>query len=491
MGIPQIMRETVKRKTGQAGLLLIAFYIFLAFLAPYITSHDPIRDLNLASNLAMPEWVAVFPGYSDLPRNAVYNFNASNCSIEGYRDELYEVLFKKASSAVSILIYYKGNTSIETQGPKILAIVRCSFNYDYRPPNMFVLTVQFNYSFADPMNRYKLSIILSTGLKEYTLYDTGYLSRDSLSRWQNPLLISSNSPQIKELNNIPLRENTAQIMLSSKGLYSVELRIMSMPLNGTSTSPLQSSTKISQEARVDLGRIILTVPGLLYGILGTNHVGADVWSQFVWGARQSILVGLIASSVSVALGIVFGILLGYAGRYSRELLVFLVDTIYLIPLLPILLITLVVVGRNIYITSIIIGMFLWAGLARELGNWILSLKERPYVEAAQALGASKLYILLRHVIPFTVHLLLFGFIIRIPFSILLEAGLSILGFGDPFQPSWGKMISEALAGGALISGAWWWIIPPVLGLSTLSLGFVYLGYVLDDILNPRLREQKS
>jgi len=473
----------IKIKSGAVGIAIIAIYIILGMAAPLISLHDPIKDLNLASDMAMPEWITLFPAYSKLPKNTVYNFDPKAWNIAIYSDNLYDVIITKYNTYMVINISRSGviNGSNAFIRNTILNATQ-QFRYEYDPPKDFLLRIYINYSlFGEDKYLFKI-LLITPDDKKYTLYDSGYIPAGVRSYWNNPILISSNSLALKELNNIPPKENAARIIFGNKGLYGIIFVIEAE--SSTSASYLVGNSYVL----LNISLIQIQIPGLVYGLLGTNYVGADVWSQFVWGIRQSLLVGTIASSVSVLLGVIFGLLIGYASRLAREIVILLVDTIYLIPLLPVLLITLAIIGRNILITSLIIGLFIWAGLAREIGNWILSLKERGYVEAAKALGASDVYIMIRHVLPFTVHLIIFSFIVRIPFAILLEAGLSILGFGDPFQPSWGKMINEALLGGGIISGAWWWVSPPVIGLVSLSAGFILLGYALDEVFNPRFRD---
>jgi peptide/nickel transport system permease protein len=122
-------------------------------------------------------------------------------------------------------------------------------------------------------------------------------------------------------------------------------------------------------------------------------------------------------------------------------------------------------------------------------SWTLSLRERPFVESGRVVGLSDITLLFKYILPQMAPYLMYTFVTAIPGAVLFEAGLSILGLGDPFQPSWGKMINESLFQGGVIQGAWWWVLPPILGLILLSLGFVFIGFTLDEILNPRLRRR--
>jgi len=137
----------------------------------------------------------------------------------------------------------------------------------------------------------------------------------------------------------------------------------------------------------------------------------------------------------------------------------------------------------------ILALLSWMGLARQLRAWVLSLKERPFVEAVRAAGGGDLYMMFRVIAPQTVPLLTYSFVLSIPGAILTEAGLSMIGFGDPLFPSWGKILNEAWGSGGFASLAWWWIAPPIAALLLLALSIVSIGRTLEEVLNPRLRRR--
>lgn len=117
------------------------------------------------------------------------------------------------------------------------------------------------------------------------------------------------------------------------------------------------------------------------------------------------------------------------------------------------------------------------------------MKERPFVEAAKASGASNAYTMIVHILPNVVPLVFASLVLLIPGAILTEATLSFLGLGDPTTPTWGRMLHNARSFGAFTANAWWWILPPGLVITLLSLTFVFIGNTLDEILNPRNRER--
>lgn len=170
-----------------------------------------------------------------------------------------------------------------------------------------------------------------------------------------------------------------------------------------------------------------------------------------------------------------------------QLLMFFTDTVLQTPTLPIILLVILVFGRNLYLIIAILALMSWPSLARQMRAWVLSLKERAFVEAARAIGASDLYIMFRVIAPQTVPLIAYVFILGVPSAVFIEIGLSLIGFGDPFLPSWGKMINEAFYGGAYTKLAWWWVAPPIAAILLLALCFVLIGFTLEETIQPTLR----
>ena len=134
-------------------------------------------------------------------------------------------------------------------------------------------------------------------------------------------------------------------------------------------------------------------------------------------------------------------------------------------------------------------IFGWMGIARVSRSIALQLKESAFVEAARAIGASRKRIIVVHIIPNIVPYTVAALALGIPDAILTEAALSFLGLGDPSLPTWGAILNQAQSGGALGSGMWWWFIPPGLAIAVVSMAFVFIGYAVDEIVNPRLRRR--
>jgi peptide/nickel transport system permease protein len=165
------------------------------------------------------------------------------------------------------------------------------------------------------------------------------------------------------------------------------------------------------------------------------------------------------------------------------------DWFLVIPFLPLAIVLASILGRSLWIIIFVIGVTSWAGTARVVRAQGLSLKTRPYVERARALGASHWHMITRHVLPNVFPLIFANTILVVAVAILSETTLSFLGLGDPLSVSWGTILEFAFSAGAASSGNWWWLGPPGVCIVLVVLAFTMCGYALDEILNPRLRQR--
>lgn len=225
--------------------------------------------------------------------------------------------------------------------------------------------------------------------------------------------------------------------------------------------------------------------------LGTDNLSRSIWAQFVWGSRISLLVGLAATVIAMVIGSVIGIVAGFFGGPAGSVLMRVTEWFLVIPFLPLAIVLAAVLGRSVTIIIIVIGVTSWPGTARLIRAQVLTLKERLYVERSRSLGASNRHLMTRHILPNVSPLILANLTLTVPVAILSETTLSFLGLGDPTRASWGKMLDEAFAAGALTRNAWWYYLPPGVGIMVVVLAFVLVGQALEEILDPRLRERRS
>jgi peptide/nickel transport system permease protein len=211
--------------------------------------------------------------------------------------------------------------------------------------------------------------------------------------------------------------------------------------------------------------------------LGTNDRGEDVLSRLLIGARTTLITGLLAGSLMLIIGLGVGVTAGYVGGSTESLLMRFVDFIYGIPFIPFAIVLITFFGAGFYSTIAILGLVLWRFIARVIRSQVLQIKQRPYIMAAKASGASTPWIIRKHILPNIANMAVLFFAMGVGLAILEMAGLSFIGVTDPFTPTWGIMIRNAHRSGHVID-AWWWTFPPgiMISLTVLSLYLLGRGY---------------
>ncbi len=221
--------------------------------------------------------------------------------------------------------------------------------------------------------------------------------------------------------------------------------------------------------------------------LGTTNQSMDVLSQLIWGSQIALMVGVTSALGSAILGTLVGLFSGYFGGWVDEVLMRLTDVAFGIPFLPFALVVLSITGPDLTIMILLIIFFLWRTTARVVRAQVLTLRQRPFVLAARAAGASEFKVLFVHIAPNVLPLTFLYMAIGVQAGVLLEAGLSFLGFGDPEVISWGTMLNQAFKAGAMRT-AWWWVLPPGLCLSFFVIAIFMVTRAYEEVLNPRLRK---
>ena len=221
--------------------------------------------------------------------------------------------------------------------------------------------------------------------------------------------------------------------------------------------------------------------------LGTDELGRDVLSQFITGARISLFVGIMATAISTVIGAGIGIVSGYFRGPADTSLMGFTDFFLVVPALPLMIALGAIFGQNLGIIIIVIGVLSWARTARIVRSQTLSLRERQFIPRARSLGASNWRIIRTNITPHLLPLIVANTVLVVAGCILAEATLSFIGLGDPNRISWGSMLHFAFASGAIGRQAWWYFLPPGLGILLVVLGFTLVGQALERITNPRLR----
>ncbi len=225
--------------------------------------------------------------------------------------------------------------------------------------------------------------------------------------------------------------------------------------------------------------------------LGTDFMGRDILSQLLAGARVAFMVGVSAAFMSIFLGTAIGMFAGYTGGVTDTLLMRLADMIMVMPTLLVVLILSSLFGQlNIWTIVLIIALFRWPGVSRVIRAQTLSLKHRPFIEAAKVAGASHLRIVFRHIMPNVLPLSFLYMTFRVTSAIIIEAALAFLGFGDPGTVSWGMMLQWVWKTGHMFKAPYW-LLPPGICISLITLSFYMLGRAMDEVLDPRLRKEEE
>jgi peptide/nickel transport system permease protein len=221
--------------------------------------------------------------------------------------------------------------------------------------------------------------------------------------------------------------------------------------------------------------------------LGTDESGRSVLALVVWGTRVSLLVGVAATVISMAIGTFVGISSGHFRGVSGSVLERLTDWFLVIPFLPLAIVLSTVLGSSLLNVIVVIGVTSWPGTARLVRAQTLSVEARPYLERARVLGGGHWHQMSRHVLPNVMPLVLANTTLTVAIAILSETTLSFLGLGDPFRVSWGSMLDSAFSTGAISAGAWWYLLPPGLCVVAVVLAFTLVGRALENVLDPRER----
>jgi peptide/nickel transport system permease protein len=221
-------------------------------------------------------------------------------------------------------------------------------------------------------------------------------------------------------------------------------------------------------------------------LLGTTKPAHDVFTQLVLGTRIAMFVGILGAFMVAGIGTVVGLVAGYYGGWVDELIMRTVDVLYGLPFLPFVIVLVTVLGPSVWNILLGISLLYWLSTARVIRSEVLTIRERPYIEAAEATGASDFRIMFVHILPNVIPLSALYGAIAVGYSITAQASVAFLGFGDPTVPSWGVMLNRAFTTQSL--GAWWWIVPPGLSITIVVTGAYLVGRGYEEVVNPQLQE---
>jgi len=473
--VSEFGRMYLRNRMGQAGLALLIIFIGMAASAPYLTPYDPMYTMQLANFRAKPQWLdpalppnlylITDPGLSSAASlgewslEATVGSSASWTGSEGY-------------PGIPLVEEGSGPGAVEVTGApgaEGTATLERTYQYTYKPPRRFSVHLAYMAQVTGEATWSIQVLLRQSDGNLLELWTSG--PRRGSQGWAVPRPQIDTNDAILRLRLFNDILGDASRMFPLSGEYDLVVRVSTVSEGGT--------------VKVYLDDISARLWGESFGLLGTDNYGRDIFTQLMHGSRISIIIGIFSAVIAVVLGVLVGLTSGYLGGWVDEFAMRVNDILLTIPGLPFLIVLTAVLGPTIWSVIILIGFLGWMGIARLIRSQVLTLKTKAFVEASRASGGGTWHIIRVHLIPNVMTMAYTQLALTVPGAIVTEAALSFLGLGDPFLQTWGKMLHDVQYYGAVAE--WWWAVPPGLCIAALSMSFVFIGYALDDIFNPKLR----
>lgn len=501
-------KEFRRHKIGFVGIIILLFYVGMAVFAPTLATHDPKTNNKVAPTFRAPSWVSVFDPegvVTDEYMPDQYLYEEPAFAVEGTNTDEFSYDHRAASGANQSKVemiweHTPGNMSWPEPLPRNTENGPACNDYVY-----FTQTLDWPYeNLPGDVNMtfdYAAELSGDFGSQEEggLMFKVFLYLVDSSDNWWR--VYESYPPYNPNLQSRRIDLSYWDILEGWEGMVEEdgsqedpndELKVacvLSPSEKFLSYGGMSPQEDWTGSVNVTVTRLSMQVYGDYFGILGSTDKGADAWSQLVFGSRVSLIVGVMATALSTAVGVIVGLTAGYFGGKVDEALMRVVDFLLVIPSLPLMMVLAAFLGRSVENIIVVIAILGWTGTSRLIRSQVLAEKNKAYVESARAIGASDTYIMFRHILPNVTPILFANITLGVVGAILSESGLAFLGLTDPQLPSWGRMLADAQASGAFANGAWWLVIFPGVTITTLSLAFTFVGHTLDQILNPKLRER--
>lgn len=495
----------LKNKKSCFGIIIIGFFVIFAIVGPETTKSDPMRpgssnigEPPLAMDLCFPSWYRIFDPTLTETLHIISDPEFQNPNIKTVWTSI-ETSNNEISVEHSNIGLNPGSTKIEFPTPGT-AKLSVGFTYPFsRPIKSFKIwfDVYLNATLDEWISVSKANVTLTAyiqkGPKQYPMLTPPYgtiiqFNNKTLNRvgkWLSIQYIDAFNPMLVDYFKKNYGDEPRNILFSSPSNITFTLTV-------TFNTSQDILDKIKDTTLyIDNLRIILY--GETFGVLGTDHLGRDLYAQLAYGARISLIIGLGTAAISVGIGLIVGLIAGFLGGAVDEVLMRFADMLLVLPTLPLLLVLIFVLGQSMLNIILVLTLLNWMGFSRTVRSAVLSIKERQFIEAARAAGASTRHIIIKHIIPNVASLVYVSLALSVPSAIVSEAALSWLGLGPLDVMTWGRMLYEFENSGLRAKGAftfWYWTVIPGLCIAALSLAFILIGYAMDEILNPKLRERR-
>lgn len=489
-----MMKKIFKNKKASVGLIILVAFGLIAIFGPFFSTDDPILAGSVPTGRMPVGVVMAFPGwYNSFTGDKAYTNNIYVTPDPAFSDPSKLSLWTNVTTNSGINVSYNSTTGFGDKGCIEMAFTEegnatlsIQFDYPYDiPPRMF--SAEWSYRIeAQNQSVQPANFTIFTDFSYNTSRATrsfpasGPLVAKAVTSDWNPVPWYDTSSVAAALKNqYPL--DPASVIFTRLGKYSFDITVQFL-----------GNTTASGNPKFFLDNVNLVVFGNSFGLLGTDDKARDLFTQLVIGTRISFIIGMVSAVLSVGIGLIVGLVAGYVGGATDEVLMRFNDMLLVIPTLPLLIVLVFVLGQSMLNIIIVVGFLGWMGFARTVRSSVLSLKERSFIEAVKSAGGGRFYIIRKHIIPNVFPLIYITLAMTVPGAIVSEAALSWLGLGPLDVMSWGRILHEFETSGNTATGAftfWYWTIPPGICIALLSLSFVLIGYALDEILNPRLRER--
>lgn len=473
----KFVKDLLSRKSFIISLIIIAFFVIIAIAAPILTPYSnpySTSEYLVAAPYAVPSWATIFPQYRLYPPNQVIQL--VNPTITG--GEATHV------NNEYLLVIPPGETVNLTY----------SFYWKYTDPYSFSITFNITPQ-TNQLVQVNVFFVNSTGYKyflesyapeAYALLFTYPIEPLNLNKTN---VISVNTEYLSQSNS-PF---FSSLSLYQQVAYSLSLTSYTLGKPGNVSVIISVVNQGTSPAKVIITNPSFSDKGKAFGVLGTDNNGASVFAEFVYGTRFDLILSLLASILIVGIGLIIGLIAGFVGGKTDLVLNAITDFFLTIPGLPLIIVletVLLVSGILAKISKadlilLIIAGLSWMGTMKIIRSVTLSLKSRTFVEASRALGGGSFYIVRKHILPNIMGIVFAQIAYDVPTVILVESGLDFLGLGITSFPTWGNMLGFAtMAASSTNSFAWWWVLPPGLGIVLLSIAFYYIGTAFQDVLSP-------
>ena len=456
--IIDFFNEFKKDKTGMIGLSILIISILISLFEPLILTYKEApkrwRDINYWQDnptSAPPIWLNFFQ-----KEKASITANIEAISFEtNYIDNqlnykiLFEYYYNFDKPPVDLIFHLKikGNTGL------IWKVIR--------PDEESIILYDGLYN---AYGNLRISAFNDSKNRIFRFYRESvpkFLARQLDAITTNPMTILFNTK----------KNDMAENFLSLKGIYRFEI-----------TGKIADSN-----SEVDNPYMVLV--GSMSGLMGTDNMKRDIFSGLISGLKWALFIGIATSFIAVIIGVMYGIISAYFGGFVDGFMQFIYQIFIGIPVLPVMIVMSAIFKPSIWTMIAMMILFSWTGSVMTVRSMAMQLKEETYIEAARTIGAGHFRIIFNHLTPLLLPFSFASMALAVPSAIVYESSLSLLGFGDATIVTWGQILHDAMKGSAVLSGLWWWIIPPGILIAVLGMSFAFLGFALDKILHPKLRNR--